>query len=113
MRPGKRDRTVKEWRQRRNADAGQRSVEQLGLHGDDWAGLEPESLVWIAGAQSGTRPRGTGGMEFRRFLQRDPLLPCPGGMRGGRRTTYRILGYNEWLKDFFATWEYLRRMAPA
>jgi hypothetical protein len=21
------------------------------------------------------------------------------------------MGYNEWLKDFFATWEYLRRIA--
>ena len=26
---------------------------------------------------------------------------------------YRIMGYNHWLKDFFAAWENLRRMAPA
>jgi hypothetical protein len=34
-------------------------------------------------------------------------------VRSGRRIIYRIMGYNDWLTDFFATWEYLRRMAPA
>jgi hypothetical protein len=27
------------------------------------------------------------------------------------RSLYRILGYNHWLEDFFATWERLRRLA--
>jgi hypothetical protein len=51
-------------------------------------------------------------MEFRRFLHLIVLLPAQ-IVRSGRRIIYRIMGYNEWLKDFFATWEYLRRMAPA
>ena len=31
-------------------------------------------------------------------------------IRTGRKIIYRILGYNSWLKDFFATWERLRRL---
>jgi hypothetical protein len=46
-------------------------------------------------------------MEFRRFLNAILLLPCQ-VVCGARRVTYRILGYNEWLKDFFATWERLQ-----
>ena len=34
-------------------------------------------------------------------------------VRSGRRIVYRLRGYNGWLKDFFAAWERLRRMAPA
>jgi hypothetical protein len=51
-------------------------------------------------------------MEFRRFLQAIVWLPAQ-IVRSGRRIIYRILGYNGWLKDFFAIWERLRRMAPA
>src|SRR5258706_16090516 len=51
-------------------------------------------------------------MEFRRFLHLIVMLPAQ-IVRSGRRIIYRIMGYNDWLKDFFATWEYLRRMAPA
>ena len=40
------------------------------------------------------------------------LLPAQ-IVRSGRRIIYRIMGYNSWLKDFFAAWENLRRMAPA
>jgi hypothetical protein len=50
-------------------------------------------------------------MEFRRFLHAIVLLPCQ-IVRTARRVIYRILGYNNWLKDFFATWERVRRMAP-
>jgi DDE family transposase len=50
-------------------------------------------------------------MEFRRFLHVIVLLPAQ-IVRSGRRIIYRIMGYNSWLKDFFATWEKLRRMAP-
>jgi hypothetical protein len=45
-------------------------------------------------------------MECRRFLNAILSLPCQ-VVRGARQVTYRILGYNEWLKDFFATWERL------
>jgi len=48
-------------------------------------------------------------MEFRRFLHAIILLPCQ-IVRTARRVIYRILGYNSWLKDFFATWERLQRL---
>ncbi|MDE3067315.1 MAG: hypothetical protein KGJ60_07155 [Verrucomicrobiota bacterium] len=48
-------------------------------------------------------------MEFRRFLQVILLLPCQ-IVRTSRRVIYRILSYNHWLKDFFATWERLQRL---
>jgi hypothetical protein len=51
-------------------------------------------------------------MEFRGFLHAIVWLPAQ-IVRSGRRILYRILGYNAWLKDFFAVWERLRRMAPA
>jgi hypothetical protein len=51
-------------------------------------------------------------MEFRRFLHLIALLPVQ-IVRSGGRIIYRLIGYKGWLKDFFATWECLRRMAPA
>ena len=48
-------------------------------------------------------------MEFRRFIHAVILLPCQ-ILRTGRRIIYRLLGYNQWLKDLFATWERLRAM---
>jgi len=48
-------------------------------------------------------------MEFRRFLHAIILLPCQ-IVRTARRVIYRILGYNSWLKDFFATWERLQQL---
>jgi len=48
-------------------------------------------------------------MEFRGFLQAIILLPCQ-IVRTARRVIYRILGYNNWLKDFFATWERLQQL---
>jgi hypothetical protein len=42
-------------------------------------------------------------MEFRRFLHLIVLLPAQ-IVRSGRRIIYRIMSYNNWLKDFFATW---------
>jgi hypothetical protein len=50
--------------------------------------------------------------RFRRFLHAIVLLPAQ-IVRSGRKIIYRIMGYNSWLKDFFAAWENLRRMAPA
>ncbi len=43
-------------------------------------------------------------MEFRRFLQAIILIPAQ-IIRAGRRIIYRLLGYNGWLKDVFATFE--------
>jgi len=48
-------------------------------------------------------------MEFRRFLQAIIQLPCQ-IVRTSRRVIYRMLGYNSWLKDFFATWERLQQL---
>lgn len=48
-------------------------------------------------------------MEFRRFLHAIILLPTQ-IIRTGRRIIFRILSYNSWLKDFFATFERLRRL---
>jgi hypothetical protein len=31
-------------------------------------------------------------------------------VRTARRVIYRVLGYNSWLVDFFATWERLQRL---
>jgi len=45
-------------------------------------------------------------MEFRRFLHAIMLLPCQ-VVRTARRVIYRVLSYNSWLTDFFATWERL------
>ena len=43
-------------------------------------------------------------MEFRTFLQAIVLLPCQIA-RTGRRIVWRILSYNRWLVDLFATFE--------
>jgi hypothetical protein len=43
-------------------------------------------------------------MEFRSFLQAIMLLPCQ-VVRTARRIVWRILSYNRWLKDLFATFE--------
>jgi len=47
-------------------------------------------------------------MEFRRFLHAMILLPAQIS-RQGRKIIYRLLGYNAWVKDFFAAWEFIRR----
>jgi hypothetical protein len=48
-------------------------------------------------------------MEFRRFLHAIILLPVQ-ILRAGRKIIYRLLGYNGWLKDFFATWQRLQKL---
>jgi hypothetical protein len=79
----------------------------------NWAYMVMAGLAWNLKAWYGllVPNRERGGelvrMEFRRFLNAILLLPCQ-VVRGARRVTYRILGYNEWLKDFFATWERLQ-----
>ena len=48
-------------------------------------------------------------MEFRGFLNAILLIPCQ-IVRTSRRIIYRVLTYNSWLGDFFATWERLQRL---
>jgi hypothetical protein len=78
----------------------------------NWAYMVIAALAWNLKAWYGllvpNRERGTElvRMEFRRFLHAIMLLPCQ-VVRTARRVIYRILGYNRWLKDFFATWERL------
>ena len=42
-------------------------------------------------------------MEFRRFQHAMVLLPAQIIHGQGRRITYRLMGYNDWLKDFFSS----------
>ena len=84
----------------------------------NWADRVMAALAWNLKAWYGllvpNRERGLElvRMEFRRFLHAIVLLPCQ-IVRTARRVIYRILGYNGWLKDFFATWERVRQMVPA
>jgi len=81
----------------------------------NWAYMVMAALAWNLKAWYGlmvpNRERGLElvKMEFRRFLHAMVLLPCQ-IVRTSRRVIYRILGYNSWLKDFFATWERVRQM---
>jgi hypothetical protein len=81
----------------------------------NWAYMVMTALAWNLKAWYGllvpNRERGLElvRMEFRRFLHAVVLLPCQ-IVRTARRVIYRILGYNDWLKDFFATWERVREM---
>jgi len=51
-------------------------------------------------------------MEFRRFQQAMIWLPAQ-IIRQGRQIIYRLMGYNDWLKDFFSAWELTRRLKLA
>ena len=81
----------------------------------NWAYMVMAALAWNLKAWYGLLvPRRERGvelvkMEFRRFLNSIMLLPCQ-VVRTARRVIYRILRYNSWLVDFFATWERLQRL---
>src|SRR6266436_2024820 len=81
----------------------------------NWAYMVMAALAWNLKAWYGllvpNRQRGIElvRMEFRRFLNTIILLPCQ-IVRTARRVIYRILGYNSWLTDFFATWERLQKL---
>jgi hypothetical protein len=78
----------------------------------NWAYMVMAALAWNLKAWYGllvpNRERGIQlvKMEFRRFLHAVMLLPCQ-VVRTARRVIYRVLSYNSWLEDFFATWERL------
>lgn len=81
----------------------------------NWAYMVMAALAWNLKAWFGLLMRNRLArarvlqMEFRRFLHTYILLPCQ-IVLSGRKIVYRILGYNEGLKDFFATFERIRRL---
>jgi len=94
-------------------------VQALRLPVDDlesnWAYMVMAALAWNLKAWYGllmpekSRGREVLKMEFRSFLQRIILIPAQ-IIRAGRKVIYRVLSYNGWLKEFFATWEHLRQL---
>ena len=86
------------------ARAGRQPGEQLGLHGDDFAGLEPEGR-WACACPSrratvreqaaASEKRRVLRMEFKTFLNALMRLPCQ-IVRTGRRLIYRLLSWNPW-----------------
>jgi len=81
----------------------------------NWAYMVIAALAWNLkswyGLLTPNRERGLElvKMEFRRFLNAVMLIPCQ-IVRTARRVIYRVLGYNDWLSDFFATWERLQKL---
>ena len=81
----------------------------------NWAYMVMAALAWNLKSWYGLlvphRERGLELVkaEFRRFLNAILLIPCQ-IVRTARRIIYRVLGYNGWLSDFFATWERLQRL---
>jgi hypothetical protein len=81
----------------------------------NWAYMVMAALAWNLKSWYGllvpNRERGLELVkaEFRRFLNAILLIPCQ-VVRTARRILYRVLGYNGWLSDFFATWERLQRL---
>lgn len=76
----------------------------------NWAYMVMAALAWNLKAWYGLltpdRERGMElvKMEFRTFLNAIMFIPCQ-IVRTARRIIYRVLAYNSWLKDFFATFE--------
>ena len=81
----------------------------------NWAYMVMAALAWNLKSWYGllmpTRERGLElvKMEFRKFLNAIMLIPCQ-IVRTARRVIYRVLGYNSWTADFFATWERLQQL---
>jgi hypothetical protein len=84
----------------------------------NWAYMVMAALAWNLKAWFGllvpNRERGLAlvKMEFRSFLSAILLIPAQ-IIQTGRRIIYRLLSYNRWLTDLFATWERLRRWRGA
>lgn len=80
----------------------------------NWAYMVMAALAWNLKAWMGlllpdsVRGDEVIGMEFRRFLHALILIPCQ-VLRSGRRLVYRILSYNQWLRELFALAERLDR----
>jgi hypothetical protein len=80
----------------------------------NWAYMVMAALAWNLKAWFGLlvpkRERGLAlvKMEFRSFLAAILLVPAQ-IIQTARKILYRLLGYNAWLTDLFATWERLRQ----
>lgn len=81
----------------------------------NWSYMVMAALAWNLKAWFGllmpNKARGTQiiKMEFRRFLNSLILIPSQ-IIKTGRKIVYRILTYNDWLRDFFSTWERVRKL---
>jgi hypothetical protein len=94
-------------------------VNALRMPADDlvpnWAYMVIAALVWNLKAWFGLQmPAGAQRqqvlrMEFKRFLANFMLLPCQ-VLNAGRKLVYRILGYNDHLEAFFATFDRIRAL---
>jgi hypothetical protein len=87
----------------------------------NWAYMVMASLAWTLKAWFALRLPETGRwkekwaaekqavlrMEFRTFLNAMMRLPAQ-IIRQGRKTIYRLLGWNRWLAVFFRGWEQVR-----
>jgi hypothetical protein len=84
----------------------------------NWAYMVMAALAWNLKAWFGlmvpNRDRGLAlvKMEFRSFLSAILLIPAQ-IIQSGRKIVFRLLSYNAWLSDLFATWERLRRWRGA
>ena len=84
----------------------------------NWAYMVMASLAWSLKAWFAlVAPRKTWrdellGMEFKRFVHWIVRVPCQ-IVRTGRRIVYRFLGYTEWLRMFFDTFDRIRRLRTA
>jgi hypothetical protein len=80
----------------------------------NWAYMVMAALAWNLKAWFATMVRSKDRqaellrMEFRRFLHAMIWLPAQIVRQGGK-IIYRLLGYHEWLKDFFSAWQFVRR----
>ena len=84
----------------------------------NWAYMVIGSLAWTLKAwfalmtKCAARRDELLSMEFKRFLNWIVRVPCQ-IVKTGRRIVYRILGYTEWLRTFFDTFDRIRRLRPA
>lgn len=92
-------------------------VHALKMPSDDllsnWAYMVIATLAWNLKAWYGMIMPGASTrqtvvrMEFKRFLLHFLQLPCQIA-KGGRRIVFRLLAYNSYLPDFFATFERIK-----
>jgi len=80
----------------------------------NWVYMVMASLAWNFKSWFGqlmpNRARGKAlvAMEFKRFLTTMILIPCQ-IVCTSRKIIYKILSYNRWLKDLFATQEFIKQ----
>jgi hypothetical protein len=81
----------------------------------NWAYMVIASLAWTFKAwhammiPDNNTSRRVLRMEFKKYYYNFISLPCQ-IVRGGRKVTYRILGYNSYLTTFFETFDVIRRL---